>query len=79
MQMQCKHDDGMPTSCKCKVNHDDMMSCHVIPTLHQWNANSNDAMLTWFTLYANPTDIMFSMCNMHAHAWYMFPKYFWHT
>ena len=30
-----------------------MMSCHLIPTWHKWNANTGDAMVTWFASYAN--------------------------
>ena len=30
-----------------------MTSCHLIPTWHEWNANTNDIMMTWFTLFAN--------------------------
>ena len=29
-----------------------MMSCHLIPTWHEWNANTGDVMVTWFTSYA---------------------------
>ena len=29
------------------------MPCHLIPTWHKWNANANDVMVTWFTLYAS--------------------------
>ena len=30
-----------------------MTSCHLIPTWHEWDANSGGVMLTWFTSYAN--------------------------
>ena len=30
-----------------------MMSCHLIPMWHEWNVNTADVMITWFTLYAN--------------------------
>ena len=30
-----------------------MMSCHLIPTWHEWNANAGDIMVTWFTHDAN--------------------------
>ena len=30
-----------------------MMSCHLIPTWHEWNVNAGDVMVTWFTSYAN--------------------------
>ena len=26
---------------------------HLIPMWHEWNANANDVMMTWFVLYAN--------------------------
>ena len=29
------------------------MSCHLIPTWHEWNANADDVMMTWFTLFVN--------------------------
>ena len=29
-----------------------MMSCHLIPTWHEWNANAGDVMVTWFASYA---------------------------
>ena len=30
-----------------------MMSCHLIPTWHEWNANAGDVMVTWFAHDAN--------------------------
>ena len=30
-----------------------MTSCHLIPMWHEWNANANDIMMTWFALDAN--------------------------
>ena len=30
-----------------------MMSCHLIPTWHEWNVNAGDVMVTWFASYAN--------------------------
>ena len=30
-----------------------MMSCHLISTWHEWNANTGDIMVTWFASYAN--------------------------
>ena len=30
-----------------------MTSCHLLPTWHEWNANTGDVMVTWFTSYAN--------------------------
>ena len=41
-----------------------MMSCHIIPMSHEWNANANNIMMTWFTLYANPSDVTLSMHDM---------------
>ena len=28
-----------------------MTSYHLIPTWHEWNANANDVMIMWFTIY----------------------------
>ena len=47
-----------------------MMSCHLIPTLHELNMNANDIMMTWLALYANPTDITTGMHDMCAHPWH---------
>ena len=48
------------------------MSCHLIPTWHEWNANTNDIMMTWFTLYLNPSDLCQACatcaCKHGAHA-----------
>ena len=30
-----------------------MMSCHLIPTWHEWNVNAGDIMVTWFASYMN--------------------------
>ena len=30
-----------------------MMSCHLIPTWHEWNVHASDVMVTWFASYAN--------------------------
>ena len=30
-----------------------MTSFHLIPTWHKWYVNTNDIMMTWFTLYVN--------------------------
>ena len=30
-----------------------MTSCHLIPTWQKWNANADDVMMTWFTLFVN--------------------------
>ena len=43
-----------------------MTSCHIIATWHKWNANANDVMMTWFTLYTKPSDVTLGMHN-HAH------------
>ena len=43
-----------------------MMSCHIIPTWHEWNTNTDDDMTMWFTLYVSPSDVMSGMHNMCA-------------
>ena len=52
-----------------------MMSCHLIPTWHEWNVNANDIMMTWYTLYVNPSDITLvmhvHMCMCLAHILYV--------
>ena len=45
-----------------------MMSCHIIPTWHEWNMNADDTMMMWFALYANPSDVMLGMCDSHVLA-----------
>ena len=30
-----------------------MTSCHLIPTWHEWNANADDIMMTWFALFVS--------------------------
>ena len=46
-----------------------MTSCHLIPTWHKWNVNADDVMMTWFTLYVNPSDVMSGMCKCtHEHG-----------
>ena len=30
-----------------------MMSCHLIPTWHEWNVKADDVMMMWFASYAN--------------------------
>ena len=51
-----------------------MMSCHLIPMWHEWNANTNDIMMTWFALYLNPSDVTSGMHDRHAGAWNMCSK-----
>ena len=43
-----------------------MMSCHLIPTWHEWNVKANDVMMKWFTLYVNLVMSCLA-CTMHAH------------
>ena len=43
-----------------------MISFHLIPMWHKWNANADDIMITWFALYVNPSDVMSDMCDMYA-------------
>ena len=43
-----------------------MMSCHLTPTWHEWNANADDIMMTWFALYAKVVSCL--ACMMHGHA-----------
>ena len=73
--MQCECDENMMMSC---IHHahvkTPMMSCHLIPTWHKWNANANDIMMIWFELYANTSDIMLGMHDMHTCAWHMCSK-----
>ena len=73
----------MPMSCQCDVNHNDMlfmkyehqkMSCHLIPMWHEWNANVNDVMMTWFALDVNPGDVTMGMHDMWLHAWHMYSR-----
>ena len=68
----------MPTSCQCKVNHDDVVfmqhkhqCCHATSFLlgTKWNANANDIMMTWFALYVNPLITHWAcMTCMHVHG-----------
>ena len=47
-----------------------MMSCHLISTWHEWNANAVDVMVTWFAHDAKlGSDIMLGMRVMRARAW----------
>ena len=49
-----------------------MMSCHLIPIWHEWNTIADDIMMTWFTLYVNPSDITSGMCNTYmVHVLYV--------
>ena len=48
-----------------------MMSCHIIPTWHEWNVNADDIMMTWFALYVNPSDVTLGMCDECVCAWHM--------
>ena len=48
-----------------------MTSWHLIPTWHEWNVNANDIMMTWFTLYVNPSDIISGMCDAHMYIMHM--------
>ena len=43
-----------------------MMSCHLIPTWHEWNMNDNDVMMMWLTSYTNPSDVHVHMHDTHA-------------
>ena len=53
-----------------------MMSCHLIPMWHEWNAITNDIMITWFTLYANlVTSHLACMTCMHLHGTCALYKY----
>ena len=42
-----------------------MTSCNLIPTWHKWNANTDDIMMIWFTLYVNPVTSPLA-CASHA-------------
>ena len=43
-----------------------MMSCHLILTWHEWNANANDVIMMWFTLFVNLV-MSYLACTSHAH------------
>ena len=43
-----------------------MMSCHLLSTWHEWNANAGDVMVTWFTSYANLMTSQWA-CVSHVH------------
>ena len=45
------------------------MSCHLIPTCHEWNANADDVMMMWFSLYANLVTLYLACVTcMHMHG-----------
>ena len=49
-----------------------MMSCHLIPMVHEWNANAYDVMMTWFTYY-NYMETLVTPCQacmMCANEWH---------
>ena len=46
-----------------------MTTCHLIPMWHEWNANADDVMMTWFALYVNlVTSCQACMTCMHVHG-----------
>ena len=58
-----------------------MTSCHFIHTWHEWNVNTHDIMMMWFTLFVNLVMSCLA-CMLHAcmhgtHAPYKYgaPKY----
>ena len=46
-----------------------MTACHLIPTWHEWNANTDDVIMPWFALCVNQSDVMSGMCDTCMHAW----------
>ena len=58
--MQCECDENMMMLCLhhlhamqtimmwCSSNANTIMSCHLIPMWHEWNANTGDIMVMWF-------------------------------
>ena len=42
-----------------------MTSCYIIVLWHEWNANTNDVMMMWFTLYVNLVMSLLA-CAMHV-------------
>ena len=42
-----------------------MMSYHLIHSWHEWNVNTDDIMMMWFTLYANLVMSCLA-CAMHV-------------
>ena len=52
-----------------------MMSDHIIPMWHEWNANANDVMMMWLALYVNPSDVTSaSMTHAHMHGTHALTK-----
>ena len=46
-----------------------MTSCHLISTWHEWNTNTDDVMMMWFTLYVNlGTSCLACVMHVHMHA-----------
>ena len=43
-----------------------MTFCHLIPAWHEWNANADDIMMMWFTLYVNLVTSHLA-CAAHVH------------
>ena len=58
-----------------------MMSCYLIAMWHEWNANADDIMMTYFALFANlVSSHLACMSCMHMHGAcalikYGMPKY----
>ena len=44
-----------------------LMSCHLIPTWHEWNAKADDIMMTWFTLFVSLV-MSHLACTLCAHV-----------
>ena len=40
--------------------------------LHEWNANADDVMMTWFVLYVNLSDATSGMHDMCMHTWHTY-------
>ena len=56
--------------------HTPMTSCHLIPTWHKWNANTDDFMMMWFALYADlVTSHLACMMHIHMHGICALNKY----
>ena len=46
-----------------------MMSCHLISTWHEWNVNTGDIMVMWFTSYVNLVMSRWAcMSRAHVHG-----------
>ena len=43
------------------------LTCHLLPTWHEWNTNANDIMMTWFGIYANLVMLCLA-CKTCAHV-----------